>query len=450
MAVLSAAGIYLLAMIPLPPDEFATLMALLFIDLIVGALILVYVVHQKGLERQRLEQIQESEERYRTFIEQTTEGIFFTDEQGRLVEWNRVMEEITGLMRAEVLGRPAWEIQRLLMPQAHIPAGSDAELHELYMDGLQRGSASWMNRVIDTVYLHVDGTQHSVEVRLFPINTARGQGLGNLARDITQRKRAEQALLQLNQELEQRVRQRTAELEAKNRELETFSYSVSHDLKAPLRGIEGYSRLLQEDYAARLGEEGGMFLQQIRSGVARMNMLIRDLLQYTRMEQQEIACVATDLPEAIEQTLAEYADEIQAYQIDVVLKVACTSIQADAKGLSLILRNLIDNAVKFSRGGKAPRIEIGAEPADSTCRLWVRDNGVGFNMQYADRIFEIFQRLQRDEDYPGTGVGLALVRKAAERMGGRVWAEGFPGRGAIFYVEIPQPGTGAAPSPGVK
>lgn len=239
------------------------------------------------------------------------------------------------------------------------------------------------------------------------------------------------------QRLEERVRQRTGELEAKNRELETFSYSVSHDLKTPLRGIDGYSRLLQSDYASKLDEEGRTFLTNIRQGVNRMSQLIDDLLAYTHLERREITSTQIEARELIEKIIAEHQKEPQN-KVTFQLELPDLSVHADRESLAQALRNLIDNAVKFSCHVSEPRVEIGGWEDRKNCVLWVRDNGIGFDMKYADRIFEIFNRLNRDEEYPGTGVGLALVRKAMERMGGHVWAESFPGQGATFYLEVPK------------
>jgi PAS domain S-box-containing protein len=240
-----------------------------------------------------------------------------------------------------------------------------------------------------------------------------------------------------SQRLEERVRQRTGELEAKNRELETFSYSVSHDLKTPLRGIDGYSRLLLSDYANRLDEEGLTFLNNIRSGVNRMSQLIDDLLAYTHLERRDFTPTRIEPRELVEKIISEHAKEPQN-KVKFVLEIPAFSVRADRESLAQALRNLIDNAVKFSCHAPEPQVEIGGWEDSKTCVIYVRDNGIGFDMKYADRIFEIFNRLNRDEEYPGTGVGLALVRKAMERMGGHVRAESLPGQGATFYLEVPK------------
>jgi PAS domain S-box-containing protein len=255
--------------------------------------------------------------------------------------------------------------------------------------------------------------------------------------DITAHKQAEEELRRLNAELEQRVAERTAQLLARNRELETFTYAVSHDLKAPLRGIDGYSRLLLEDYAEKLDEEGRAFVHTIRQATLQMGQLIDDLLAYSRLEHRPLHTGLVDLQALAESLVAEREGEIRARGAALRLALPGVEVSADPEGLGLALRNLLDNALKFTRDVPQPAIEIGGRQTQAGWVLWVRDNGPGFDMKFRERIFEIFQRLHRPEDYPGTGIGLAIVRKALERLGGRAWAESEPGQGAAFFLEIP-------------
>lgn len=249
-------------------------------------------------------------------------------------------------------------------------------------------------------------------------------------------RQSEDNLRQLNANLETRVAERTAELDALNQSLESFVYSVSHDLKTPLRGVEGYSRLLESDYADRLDAEGMLFLANIRDGVARMGELIDDLLAYSRMERRKLNPDRLDLTALVHRVLKHKKADSAAAKLEIVAELPPLTAIGDADGISLVLRNLLENAIKFSARESHPRIEIGACRSDDKVRLWLRDNGIGFDMKYHDRIFEIFQRLHRLEDYPGTGIGLALVKKAMQRMGGRVWAESAPGEGATFFLEL--------------
>lgn len=255
--------------------------------------------------------------------------------------------------------------------------------------------------------------------------------------DITPIKLAQLALQRTNAELERRVAERTEQLSVANRELEAFTYTVSHDLKAPLRGIDGYSQLLEEEYGPRMDEDAQGFVRRIRRGVEQMSALINDLLDYSRMERRTLDMQPIDLASTVQRVLEEFGADIERTRAEVQLHLQPMQPTLDREGLSLVVRNLVGNALKFTRPGEVPRLQIGSRSEPGRHLVWVRDEGVGFDMKYHDRIFGIFQRLQRAEDYPGTGVGLALVFKAVQRMGGRVWAESQPGSGATFFLEFP-------------
>jgi PAS domain S-box-containing protein len=239
------------------------------------------------------------------------------------------------------------------------------------------------------------------------------------------------------QELEQRVAARTSQLQTANRELETFAYSVSHDLKAPLRAIEGYARLMIEDYAPHLDEQAQIYLNNIQRASLRLAQLIGDLLEYSRLERRPKSLSRLNPSHLIESIIAERADEISSRPVEIRMDLPQVELTVEIEGFALAMRNLLDNALKFTRDVPIPRIEIGGRDAGNVCLLWVKDNGIGFDMAYYSRVFEVFQRLHRIDEYPGTGIGLAIVRKAMERIGGRVWAESAPGQGATFYLEIP-------------
>ena len=252
------------------------------------------------------------------------------------------------------------------------------------------------------------------------------------------RRRAKEALDRLNAELETRIEARTNALNAKTHELETFAYSVAHDLKAPLRGIDGYTGLLLEDYAQQLEGEGRTFLEKIQGSTDEMNQLIDDLLAYSRLERRELKTDRVELAPVINSLVEERRREATEHPIEFVVDVNSAVVIADLSGLAQAVRNYLDNAIKFTRKVTQPRIEVGSKEDSESCLVWVRDNGIGFDMKYHDRIFDIFQRLNGPEDYPGTGVGLAIVRKAMERIGGKAWAESEPGHGATFYLEFPK------------
>ena len=256
--------------------------------------------------------------------------------------------------------------------------------------------------------------------------------------DISERKQTEAEIRALNQDLERRVEARTRELRAANQELETFTYTVSHDLKAPLRGIDGYSRLLLEDHADELDDEASLFLNNVRAGVAQMSQLIEDLLAYSRMERVSMHGGDVDLHELVNGVLAERQSELEANGSVVIVELDALTARADRDGLALVMRNLIDNAIKFSRDSHPPQLEIRGSQEKNAILIEVRDNGIGFDMRFRERIFNIFQRLQRSEDYPGTGIGLAIVRKAMARMGGTISAESVPHQGSCFRLEFPQ------------
>ncbi len=247
----------------------------------------------------------------------------------------------------------------------------------------------------------------------------------------------------MNTTLEERVAQRTSELQAKNRELETFTYSVSHDLKAPLRGIDGYTRLLLEDHADQFNEEALGFLKIIRSAAQQMHQLINDLLEYSRLEQRKVETTLVEPRKIVREVVAERSDELLKRQVSVVIDLPPGEVRAEEEGMRQALRNILDNALKFTQLVEHPKIAIGGKDdggfsPGGKYTLWVQDNGIGFDMQYHDRIFEMFQRLNRAEQYPGTGIGLTLVSKVMQRVGGRVWAESAPGAGATFFLELPK------------
>jgi light-regulated signal transduction histidine kinase (bacteriophytochrome) len=266
-----------------------------------------------------------------------------------------------------------------------------------------------------------------------------------IIKDITQRKNAEAALRDAKTNLEHKVNERTSQLLAKSKELENFCYSVSHDLRAPLRGIDGYSRLLLEDHHDSLNEEGRNFLMNVRAATKNMSALIEDLLAYSKLERRKLSNMAIRLSSFVASMLDQHKGEME--KVRVTVEVDDLEVYADPDGLAIVLRNLIDNAVKFSRYISQPEIGIRAHSAGDFCMLAVKDNGIGFDMKFYHKIFEIFHRLHRVEDYPGTGIGLAMVQKAMERMGGGIWAESHPGAGATFHLKLPLFNPAARASP---
>lgn len=368
----------------------------------------------------------ESEERYRSLFEHAPNAIFISIDN-RIALANMASVRLFGVNAADdLLGRSIFE---LFHPDCHDLIKERLELARNTTEALPS---------VEEKVLRFDGTIVDVEVSTAPFRYDGRQGTHVMVHDITRLKESERKLRELNAELERRVAERTAELEIRNGELETFTYSVSHDLKAPLRGIDGYSRLLLEDHYEHLDEEGRRFLEIIREAALRMSRLIDDLLDYSRMERRPMRTGSVNLRKLIDSTLRERGEEISKKGIDVKISLPFDTVTADGDGVSLALGNFLENAIKFSDPSRGPEIEIGGSENDSSWVIWVRDNGIGFDMSFHDRIFGIFQRLHRSEDYEGTGVGLAIVKKAVERMGGRTWAESTPGEGSTFYMELPK------------
>jgi PAS domain S-box-containing protein len=253
--------------------------------------------------------------------------------------------------------------------------------------------------------------------------------------DVTEHKRAEAAMRHLNADLERRVADRTAELKAANQELESFSYTVSHDLRAPLRAIEGFSRILEQEHAEMLPEASRHLLARVHHNVALMSRLIEDLLQFSRLGRQDLNRSAVLLTTVVEECLAELRDAIAERKVH--LRVGeLPIVHADAQLMGRVFENLLSNAVKYSRNAAAPFVEVGSITHDGETAIYVRDNGVGFDMRYAHKLFNVFQRLHSASEFEGTGVGLAIVQRIVQRHGGRVWAEARPGEGATFYFTL--------------
>lgn len=390
--------------------------------------------------------------RLSALIEASPLAILVVRTDGTITHWNAAAERIYGYKSEEVIGT-----------DGHIlgaPEQVDAQAQRRAMTSGETFTE------LETKRVRADGATIDVSMSTAPIydETGRITSVVVIVADITDRKKAEAQLRRLNQELETRVAERTqhleqeiaertraeaevlalnetlaaqaASLEAVNKELETFTYSVSHDLKAPLRGLDGYSRLLQADYADKLDDDGRFFVQSIRQASIQMAQLIDDLLAYSRIERRRLQTVPLDLQNLVTTIVSRIQHEVPNRHVTFAQNLAVTQVQSDPDALTFALRNLIDNAIKFSAQSDEPCVEIGSRPTANGWQLYVKDNGIGFDMQYRDRIFDIFQRLHRAEEYPGTGIGLAIVRKAVQRLQGEVWAESKAGEGATFYMEF--------------
>jgi PAS domain S-box-containing protein len=253
--------------------------------------------------------------------------------------------------------------------------------------------------------------------------------------DITARKQAEAALQNLNETLEQRVAARTSELEIANQELESFSYSVSHDLRAPLRGMDGFSQTLLDDYSDKLDAQGKDYLNKIRSSSQLMAKLISDILTISRITRAKLERAPVDLSGLAEEVKDELTRHQPERQVEIRI-VPGLEAMGDRNLLKLVLQNLLENACKFTRGTEPALVEFGVKDIDGQKAFFVQDNGVGFDMAYSDKLFKPFQRLHSDKEFPGTGIGLASVNRIIGRHGGRVWAQSEVGKGATFYFTL--------------
>ena len=256
-----------------------------------------------------------------------------------------------------------------------------------------------------------------------------------LLEDITARRSAQMELEELNTTLEKRIEERTRDLEESNRDLEAFSYSVSHDLRAPLRAIRGFANALEEDYRDTLDEQAMSYLQQIEMGTARMTQLIDDLLAYSRLGRAAISLSPTRLKNVVERAIHQLPDLRPVPEVHIAPQ---TCVRAHPQTLTQVLVNLLTNAYKFTRPGVPGRICITSEVRGEMIRLWVEDNGIGIAPEHQDRIFQVFERLHGQETYPGTGIGLAIVRRSMEGMRGNAGVESELGKGSRFWIELPR------------
>lgn len=339
----------------------------------------------------------------------------------RFVRFNRAGEVLLGLPEQALLGRNDYDL--FSREEADAFTAKDREV-------LARGALV----DIPEESIHAsNGEVRLLHTRKVPVYDADGRALYllGISEDITERRRVELAMARLNDDLLQRGTQ----LEAANKELEGFAYSVSHDLRTPLRAIAGYAQMLDEDYGARLDDEGRRLLDVVRNSTVRMGALIDDLLAFSRLSRAALSVMPIDMVSLAQGAWAEVASG------GVDLPRPDMESLPDAYGDSRLLKqvwiNLLSNAAKFSNSSKQPLIEVGGEQRGKETVYWVRDNGVGFDMQYYNKLFGVFQRLHSAEQFPGTGVGLAIVQRVIARHGGRVWAESRPGSGATFFFALP-------------
>jgi PAS domain S-box-containing protein len=392
-------------------------------------LLLFQVAAKREADAQRAaEELAAAAERHRAVVDTAADGIVTIDERGT-IEWvNRATEELFGWPAAELIGQNI----KMLMPES---------LRSQHTAGLQRYLATGEARILgsqgaEATALRRDGSTFPVHLQVTEMRLGGVRKFTGFIGDITQRVAAEEQVRALNQELEQRVVERTAQLEAANRELEAFSYSVSHDLRTPLRTVSGFSAVLMEDHAHELGPDAAHLLGRIRAGAERMGMLIDDLLGLARVSRAELSRQEVDLAAIARRVVASLQEREPERRVEVRIPDEALAV-GDPRLLRVVLDNLIGNAWKFTGKEPNPVVEFGAASENGTRAFFVRDNGAGFDMAYASKLFGPFQRLHHADEFEGTGIGLATVQRIVRRHGGEIRAEGEVGAGATITFTIP-------------
>ncbi len=382
--------------------------------------------------------LRQSESKFRSIVEQLSEGFVLIGEDGRVLELNRALEQMSGIKRQEIVGLKYWEAQTRILASNTPFSNQVKSLKDILEQALEEGVSPLFERPSEQAILNSQKEKIYVQQTAFPIRTEKGFRIGLLVRDVTEQKNADEKIRNMNDELERRVLERTSALEAANKELEAFSYSISHDLRAPLRAIDGFSRILSDEITSIVPPEVHRHLDVIRDNAQQMGRLIDDLLSFSRLSRQAIRKVSFSPLAMINQVLTTLFAAQEQRPVEIMIAPDLPSCQGDPTLIKQVWMNLLSNALKFTRDREHARIEIGAQKNVGEVIYFVKDNGAGFDMRYVGKLFGVFQRLHRSEDFEGTGVGLAIVQRIVRRHGGRIWAEGELGRGATFFFSLPE------------